>query len=176
MIWSSAWTSRWPVHESAADRAPRPGGHPSLAGTVGDAYDNGLMETINGLNKAECVGTTVFHASPYKTIADVEFATAAWVEGYNNRRLHGSLGNDPPAENEAAHYAALTEQFQPVWQRHRTWALHTPGDDERCASLARNQTEHQVQLIGDASLPGVRGRLAVTSQAGEQAQVRERRG
>lgn len=78
---------------------------PSI-GTVGDAYDNALMETIIGLYKAECVRTTVLHASPYKTIADVEFATAAWVEWYNNRRLHGSLGNVPPAEYEAAHYAA----------------------------------------------------------------------
>lgn len=34
------------------------------------------METINGLYKAECVRTTIFHDGPYKTIADVEFATA----------------------------------------------------------------------------------------------------
>lgn len=86
---------------------------PSI-GTVGDAYDNGLMETINGLYKAECVRTTVFHTGPHKTIADVEFATAAWVEWYNNRRLHGSLGNVPPVEYETAHHAALTEQFQPA--------------------------------------------------------------
>lgn len=86
---------------------------PSI-GTVGDAYDNALMETINGLYKAECIRTTVFHAGPYKTIADVEYATAAWVEWYNNRRLHSSLGNVPPAEYESAHYAALTEQFQPA--------------------------------------------------------------
>ena len=72
------------------------------------------METINGLYKAECIRTTVFHAGPYKTIADVEYATAAWVEWYNNRRLHSSLGNVPPAEYESAHYAALTEQFQPA--------------------------------------------------------------
>ena len=64
------------------------------------------METINGLYKAECIRTTVFHAGPYKTIADVEYATAAWVEWYNNRRLHSSLGNVPPAEYESAHYAA----------------------------------------------------------------------
>lgn len=31
-------------------------------GSVGDAYDNALMETINGLYKAECIRTTVFHA------------------------------------------------------------------------------------------------------------------
>ena len=52
---------------------------PSI-GTVGDAYDNNLTETINGLYKAECVRTTVFPAGPYKTIADVEFATGAWVD------------------------------------------------------------------------------------------------
>jgi transposase InsO family protein len=69
---------------------------PSI-GTVADAYDNGLMEAINGLYKAECVRTSVFGTGPYKTITDVEFATAAWVDWYNNRRLHGSLGNVPPA-------------------------------------------------------------------------------
>jgi putative transposase len=38
------------------------------------------METINGLPKAECIRTTVFHDGPYKTIADVEDATAGWVD------------------------------------------------------------------------------------------------
>jgi len=52
---------------------------PSI-GTVGDAYDNALMETINGLYKAEAIRTTVFHAGPYKTLADVEYATAGWVD------------------------------------------------------------------------------------------------
>jgi transposase InsO family protein len=33
---------------------------PSI-GSVGDAYDNALMETINRLYKAECIRTTVFH-------------------------------------------------------------------------------------------------------------------
>ena len=86
---------------------------PSI-GTVGDAYDNALMETINGLYKAECIRTTVFHDGPYKTIADVEYATAGWVDWYNVRRLHGSLGNIPPVEFEQAHYAALNREPQPV--------------------------------------------------------------
>jgi hypothetical protein len=42
---------------------------------------------------------------PYKTIADVEYATAGWVDWYNRRRLHGSLGMMTPAEFENAHYA-----------------------------------------------------------------------
>ena len=37
------------------------------------------MQTINGLYKAECIRTTVFHTGPYKTIADVEYATAAYT-------------------------------------------------------------------------------------------------
>lgn len=86
---------------------------PSI-GSVGDAYDNALMETINGLYKAECIRTTVFHDRPYRTIGDVEFATAGWVDWYNTRRLHSSLGYVPPAEFEHAHYAALTREPQPA--------------------------------------------------------------
>jgi transposase InsO family protein len=86
---------------------------PSI-GSVGDAYDNALMESINGLYKAECIRTTVFHHGPYKTIADVEYATAGWVDWYNNRRLHSTLGNVPPVEYEQAHYAALNREPHPV--------------------------------------------------------------
>jgi len=88
---------------------------PSI-GSVGDAYDNALMETINGLYKAECIRTTVFHDGPYnyKSLADVEYATAGWVDWYNERRLHSSLGNIPPVEYEQAHYAALNPEPQPA--------------------------------------------------------------
>lgn len=86
---------------------------PSI-GSVGDAYDNALMETINGLYKAECIRTTVFHDGPFKTIADVEFATAGWIDWYNNRRLHSTLGNVPPIEFEQAHYATLNREPQPA--------------------------------------------------------------
>ena len=30
--------------------------------------------------QTECIRTTIFHPGSYKTIADVEFATAAWVD------------------------------------------------------------------------------------------------
>lgn len=86
---------------------------PSI-GSVGDAYDNALMETVNGLYKAECIRTTVFHDAPYKSIADVEHATAGWVDWYNTRRLHSSLGNVPPIEYEQTHYAALNREPHPV--------------------------------------------------------------
>ena len=86
---------------------------PSI-GTVGDAYDNALMETINGLYKTECIRTTVFHETAYKNLADVEYATAGWVDWYNNRRLHSSLGMIPPIEYEHHHYAALNREPQPT--------------------------------------------------------------
>lgn len=100
---SLAWTEKLALEGIA----------PSI-GSVGDAYDNALMETINGLYKAECIRTTVFHDGPYRTIADVEFATAGWVDWYNIRKLHSSLGYVPPAEFENAHYATLNREPQPA--------------------------------------------------------------
>jgi putative transposase len=80
---------------------------PSI-GSVGDAYDNALMESIIGLYKAECIRRGPFHNGPLKTISDVEFATATWVEWWNTTRLHSTLGQVPPTEFEAAHYAEST--------------------------------------------------------------------
>jgi putative transposase len=78
---------------------------PSI-GSVGDAYDNALMESI--------ITTTVFHDGPYKTIADVEYATAGWIDWYNHRRLHGSLDWLTPVEYEQDYYAALSREPQPA--------------------------------------------------------------
>ncbi len=38
----------------------------------------------------------------------VELATARWADWYNNRRLHSSIGDVPPAEFEATYYANST--------------------------------------------------------------------
>ena len=89
------------------------GVRPSI-GSVGDAYDNALMECVIGLYKTECIRTTVFHAGPYRTISDVEYATAGWVDWYNNRRLHSSLDYLTPVEFEQAHYATLNREPQPT--------------------------------------------------------------
>ncbi len=92
---------------------------PSI-GSVGDALDNALTETINGLYNAQCIRTTVFHDTPFKTISDIEFATAGCIDWYNTRRLHSSLGHVPPAEYEQTHYATLTKEPQPAQERHQT--------------------------------------------------------
>ena len=81
-------------------------------GSVGDAYDNALAESTIGLFKTEAMAkNNPFHQGPFTAIADVEYATTGWVDWYNNRRLHTSIGDIPPAEFEVNHYAAtLTPQ------------------------------------------------------------------
>ena len=76
---------------------------PSI-GSVGDAYDNCLMESIIGLFKTECLRPGPFVKDPLKTLSDVEFATMAWVDWWNNRRLHSSNSMVPPAEHETTYY------------------------------------------------------------------------
>jgi putative transposase len=67
-------------------------------GSKGDSYDNALAEAVNALFKAELVR----HQGPFKDASELERATAAWVDWWNNRRLHGALGFVPPAEYEQA--------------------------------------------------------------------------
>jgi putative transposase len=69
-------------------------------GSVGDAYDNALAETVNGLFKTEVIR----RRGPWRSIDDVEFATLEWVDWYNNRRLLEPIGFVPPAEYEEAYY------------------------------------------------------------------------
>jgi putative transposase len=66
-------------------------------GTVGDAYDNALAESIIGLYKTELIKPR----GPWHNMNDVRIATTAWVEWYNDRRLHEACGYRPPTEFEA---------------------------------------------------------------------------
>ncbi|KAP99065.1 hypothetical protein AJ25_00752, partial [Mycobacterium tuberculosis MD17006] len=42
---------------------------------------------------------------PWRSIEDVELATARWVDWFNHRRLYQYCGDVPPVELEAAYYA-----------------------------------------------------------------------
>ncbi len=65
---------------------------PSI-GTVGDAYDNALAETLIGLYKSEAVRDgSPFRDGPVRTLGDLEKITAAWVSWYNHERLVRRLG------------------------------------------------------------------------------------
>jgi transposase InsO family protein len=67
-------------------------------GSVGDAYDNSMAESLVDTFKTELVSDRV-----WRTRAQLEIAIARWVGWYNNTRLHSALGDLPPVEFETAH-------------------------------------------------------------------------
>jgi putative transposase len=69
-------------------------------GSVGDAYDNALCETIIGLFKTEVVK----RRGPWRNVDDVEYAVLEWVDWFNHRRLMSTLDYRPPAEVEDDYY------------------------------------------------------------------------
>ena len=85
------------------ERLAEIGATPSI-GTVADSYDNALAETVNGYHKAELIRGPA-RSTPWKTVEDVELATLSWVHWHNTQRLHGYLGDVPPAEYEETFYA-----------------------------------------------------------------------
>jgi putative transposase len=85
------------------ERLAEIGAVPSI-GSVGDSYDNALAETVNGYFKAELIRGPA-RTEPWKTIEEVELATLGWVHWHNTQRLHGYLGDLPPAEFEQQHAA-----------------------------------------------------------------------
>ena len=93
------------------ERLEEIGARPSI-GTVADSYDNALAETTNGLYKAECVYGPDAHG--WDDVEHLELATLSWVHWFNEQRLHGYCNGVPPAEFEAAFYAAQEANQQPV--------------------------------------------------------------
>jgi putative transposase len=69
-------------------------------GSRGDAFDNALAETVIGLFKTEVIRPR----GPWRSLEAVEFATLAWVDWFNTRRLLEPIGYIPPAEYEARYY------------------------------------------------------------------------
>lgn len=69
-------------------------------GTVGDALDNALAESIIGLYKTELIKPQ----GPWRTVDQVEIATLEYIDWFNHRRLYEYCGDIPPAELEAAYY------------------------------------------------------------------------
>jgi transposase InsO family protein len=86
-------------------RLAEAGIEPSV-GSVGDSFDNALAETINGLYKTE----VIHRRRPWRSFEAVEYATLEWVDWFNNRRLLEPIGHIPPAEAQAAFYAAMENQ------------------------------------------------------------------
>lgn len=89
-----------------SERLAEVGIDPSV-GSVGDAGDNALAESVIGLFKTELIKT----GRPWRTAEQVEIVCLEYVDWFN-RRLFESRGDIPPVELEQAHYrqhAALAE-------------------------------------------------------------------
>ena len=84
--------------EKLADHGTRPS-----VGTVGDSYDNALAKAVNGLYKTELI----YSQPSWRSLTEVEFAMVHW---WNTARLHEHLGQQPPAEVEAAYYEHQREE------------------------------------------------------------------
>jgi putative transposase len=74
-------------------------------GSVGDAFDNSMAESLVDTFKTELIADRV-----WRTRSQLEVAIARWVGWYNNTRLHSALGDIPPVEFETAH------ELEPILQ------------------------------------------------------------
>jgi putative transposase len=69
-------------------------------GTVSDAYDNAMSETIIGLYRTEVIE----RRGPWRSFDAGEYATLEWVDWFNRRRRLEPLGCLPPFEFEQMYY------------------------------------------------------------------------
>jgi putative transposase len=68
-------------------------------GTVGDAYDNAMVESLWGRMQTELLNTKT-----WSTRLELSTAMFDWIEGFYNRtRRHSALGNISPMEFERRH-------------------------------------------------------------------------
>jgi putative transposase len=81
------------------ERLAELGAVPSI-GSVGDAFDNALAESVNSSYKEELIRGP--DQGPWKNVDDVELATLAWVHWFNTTRLresHPLCGSQRPAND-----------------------------------------------------------------------------
>ena len=61
---------------------------------------------MKGLYKTE----SIRHKGPWRSVEQVQFATAEWVDWFNHRRLYEYCGDIPPAELEDANYSCTAKR------------------------------------------------------------------
>lgn len=89
-------------------RCQEAGVMPSM-GSVGDAYDNAMAESLFATLERE-----LLHRRRFKSQAEARMAVFEWIEGwYNLHRRHSSLGYRSPADYERAHQRSATTRRTP---------------------------------------------------------------
>jgi transposase InsO family protein len=90
-------------------RARSAGPLPSL-GTVGDPYDNAVVESFRGRMQAE-----LLNRQRWRTRAELANAIFEYIEGFHNRRRrHSALGWTSPLEFEIEHHHQATAPHEPL--------------------------------------------------------------
>jgi putative transposase len=69
-------------------------------GSVGDSFDNALVESTIGQLKTELIT----RRGPWRTLEQLEFALLEYIDWWNHRRLHSEIGMRPPVEAEHDYY------------------------------------------------------------------------
>ena len=139
--WGQVLHERRPVHRSDrgsqylsikdTERLAEADVEPSV-GSVGDSYDNALA-TITRWARPSMAST-----KPRSSIGAGRGAASkpsssprwTWVDGFNNRRLLGPIGNIPPTEAEERYYAMLEQSAMVAWFKpnrlRQTWGGSAP--------------------------------------------------
>ena len=77
-------------------------------GSVGDAYDNALAESVIGRYTTEVIR----RRGPWRGFEDVEYATLEWVAWCNTQRLLAPVGSVLPAEFEEQYHRTHATQTE----------------------------------------------------------------
>jgi putative transposase len=103
-------------------------------GTVGDAFDNALMESTIGLFKTEVIQPG--DAPSWSSRQQVETAAVGEVDWFNYRRLHSSIGHQPPVEYETEYHRTHARESWPRESRAaiEPSAVH-PSLTRRCGAF-----------------------------------------
>jgi putative transposase len=123
------------------ERLAEAGIAPSV-GSRGDSYDNAMAESIIGLFKTEVIQ----RKGPWRHLEAVEFATLAWVDWFNTRRLLEPIGYVPPAEYEAEYYAQLDDESTVHPDSGRGARRHPQSDDSPHGQAAEHPHDVLRQL------------------------------
>lgn len=118
---------------ACTDRLAKRAIAPSV-GSRGDSYDNALAEAVTTVYRTE----PVYRGKPWRTVAEVELATAGWLAWYNQERLQEALGCVPHAEYEAS----LTGTSHPASKATPPLATHWEPNPRSSATHLKPQAQH----------------------------------
>lgn len=68
-----------------------------------------MAETFNGLSKTELIKP----GKPWRSVDEIEFATAEWSDWYNHCHFYKYHGDTPPVELETIYYDLQPEARNP---------------------------------------------------------------